>query len=172
MESGYGENRNASSGWRHDGTRPKGYQGVLDEADQAKTLKAQADGGNAEADVALVMTFFKVMRGSQPGQSSNIRFTQQESNLIQGARSLLGGMEVKANKAFSNGQPLSKTQRAQLLEVIDTFAGAAKRRVDEIESGKEPALSAPAKSAAPQSAPGAKPKTAEEYLKKFAPAAP
>jgi|SRR5579872_1034811 len=111
------------------------YQSVLDEAQQAHTLKQEADAGNAEADVALVMTFFKVMRGSQPGQSSNIRFTQQESNLIQGARSFWGTLEVKGNKIQSNGQPLSKVQRDQVLQVIDTFANAANRRVQEIQSG-------------------------------------
>jgi len=107
------------------------YQAVIDESNQAQQLKDAADKGNAEADVGLALTFFKAMRSGTTG-GSGIRFTQQENNLIMGARSLWDAMEVRGNKIFASGQPLSKTQRQQILDVINIYRDAAQRRVNEL----------------------------------------
>lgn len=109
-------------------------RGIVEEADKAATLKDLADKGNAEADVDLALTFFKTMRSAQQG-GSGIRFTQQENNLIMGARSLWGGLEVKGNQIFSNGEPLSKVQRQQILDVINVHKQAAQRQLQELQSG-------------------------------------
>lgn len=108
------------------------YQAVIDESNQAQQLKDAADKGNAEADVGLALTFFKAMRSGTTG-GSGIRFTQQENNLIMGARSLWDAMEVRGNKIFANGQPLSKTQRQSILDVIKIYRDAAQRRVNELQ---------------------------------------
>ena len=110
------------------------YQAVIDESNQAQQLKDAADKGNAEADVGLALTFFKAMRSGTTG-GSGIRFTQQENNLIMGARSLWDAMEVRGNKIFASGQPLSRTQRQQILDVINIYRDAAQRRVNELGGG-------------------------------------
>jgi hypothetical protein len=107
---------------------------VVEEADKAATLKDMADKGNAEADVDLALTFFKTMRSATQG-GSGIRFTQQENNLIMDARNIWGTLEVKGNKLFSNGQPLSKEQRQQILDVINVHRAAAQRQLDEMKQG-------------------------------------
>lgn len=107
---------------------------VVDEATKAAELKDMADKGNAEADVDLVLTFFKTMRSATQG-GSGIRFTQQENNLIMGARNLWGGLEVRGNKIFSNGEPLSPTQRQQILDVINIHKSAAQRELNGLQSG-------------------------------------
>ncbi len=107
---------------------------VVDEADQAATFKDMADKGNAEADVNLALSFFKAMRSSQSG-GSGIRFTQQENNLIMGSRGLMDSLEVKGNKVFSNGQPLAKKQRQEILDVINVHKKAAQRQLQELQGG-------------------------------------
>lgn len=109
-------------------------RGVIEEADKAAALKDAADKGNAEADVDLALTFFKTMR-SATGGGSGIRFTQQENNLIMGARNIQGSIEVHGNKVFSNGEPLSRDQRQQIFEVIQIHKAAAQRQLDELKQG-------------------------------------
>jgi hypothetical protein len=107
------------------------YKTVVDEANNAATLKDMADKGNAEADVGLVLSFFKAMRSGGQG----IRFTQQEQSLITGARSLMDALEVKGNKVFSHGEPLAKAQRQQIMDVINVYKSAAQRNIDAITKG-------------------------------------
>lgn len=126
------------------------FKSIVDEADKAQTLKDLADKGNAEADVDLALTFFKTMRSANSG-GSGIRFTQQENNLIMDSRNLWDSMEVKGNKLFSNGQPLSKTQRQEILDVINVHKQAAQRQLGELE---HPENAAPGGAAAPAAAPG------------------
>lgn len=123
-------------------------QQVIDETGLADQLKSEADGGNAEADVSLVLQFFKAMRGATQG--SNIRFTQQENSLITGARSFMGDVEVKANKVTSNGEPLSGEQRNEMLQVIHAYRDAAQRRLDDLKKGFAAAAPPASASAAPQ----------------------
>jgi hypothetical protein len=122
-------------------------KGVIEEANQAATLKDMADKGNAEADVNLALSFFKTMRSAQSG-GSGIRFTQQENNLIMGARSLWDSLQVQGNKVFSNGQPLSSTQRQAILDVINVHKQAAERQLQELQAGGN-APPAPAAGAVP-----------------------
>lgn len=113
-------------------------ESVIEEANLAPQLKQQGDAGNPEADAALALTFFKVMRGATGGAGGSgggIRFTQQEQNLIFGSRSLWDTMEVKGNKVLSNGQPLAAAQRQQIVDTIQLYQAAAQRKLDEIKGG-------------------------------------
>lgn len=113
---------------------------AISEVETARDLKAAADKGNAEADVGLVLAFFKAMRGATGpgGAGGGIRFTQQEQQLIMGARNIWGSLQVVGNKVLSNGEPLSRTQRQQVMDVIELYGRAAQRSLDELQ-GKKPA---------------------------------
>ncbi len=109
---------------------------VIEEANLAPDLQKQGEGGNSAADVALGLTFFKVMRGATGGAGGaggGIRFTQQEQNLIFGARSFWESLDVKGNKITSNGEPLSSDQRQRMVSTIQLYQQAAQRKLDELK---------------------------------------
>ncbi len=103
----------------------QGLKDIVSAADEAKDLQKAGDAGNSEADVALTLAYFKVMKGTA---GAGIRFTTAEQNMITGARSLSEALEVKGNKVFANGQPLSKQQRQRIVDTMQIAAKAAQRQ--------------------------------------------
>lgn len=109
------------------------YQQMVDNATQAHELADMATKGNASADVDLVLSFFKMMRGTG---GANIRFTQQEQNLILGARNAGQGLEAVAQKVYGGGQPLTPEQRQHMVAVIDMHAKAAQSALERMRGGQ------------------------------------
>lgn len=124
----------ATKGKEADEKKIAPLQSQIDEVANARELKKMGDAGNSAADVDLTLSFFKMMRSATSG-SSGIRFTQQEQNLIMGARSLWESLAVQGNKVFSNGEPLSSEQRARMLEVMELHAKGAQRAIDRLKGG-------------------------------------
>jgi hypothetical protein len=105
----------------------QGYQGIIDEATNAQGFAQAAAQGNAEADPALILTFFKVMRSqAASGAGSGIRFTQQEQNLIINSRSV--GQDIKAfwQKLGGKGQKLTPEQRQNVLAIVEKYGTRAR----------------------------------------------
>jgi hypothetical protein len=108
------------------------YQQMVDNAAQAHQLADMAGKGNASADVDLVLEFFKMMRGTG---GANIRFTQQEQNLILGARNAGNALMAVGQKVVGEGQPLTPEQRANMVAVIDMHGKAAQAHLDGMKQG-------------------------------------
>jgi hypothetical protein len=109
------------------------YQQMVDNATEAHTLADMATKGNASADVDLVLSFFKMMKGAG---GAGVRFTQQEQNMILGARSAGQGLVAIGQKVIGEGQPLTPEQRANMVAVMDMHAKAAQQHLDSM-SGKD-----------------------------------
>lgn len=110
----------------------KAAQSIVDEADLAHQAAQEAANGNAEGDVDLMLSFFKTMKGSS---GAGIRFTQQEQNLIKGARSSGQDLMAIGQKVIGSGQSLTPTQRENVLRIIDLHANAAKNHLN---NGQQP----------------------------------
>lgn len=104
----------------------KSAQSIVDEADLAHQAAQEAANGNAEGDVDLMLSFFKTMKGSS---GAGIRFTQQEQNLIKGARSSGQDLMAIGQKVIGSGQSLTPTQRENVLRIIDLHAEQAKKHI-------------------------------------------
>ena len=114
------------------GKEAQNLDNIIQETNQAHELATEANNGNAEADVALTLTFFKVMKG-QGG--SNIRFTEPERKFILGARNTGQGLVAFGQKVLGEGQALTPDQRAKMVQVIDMYGHAAQTAYDRIQSG-------------------------------------
>lgn len=108
------------------------YQQMVDNAAEAHTLAEMAGKGNASADVDLTLSFFKMMKGAG-GQG--VRFTQQEQNMILGARSAGQGLVAIGQKVLGEGQPLTPEQRANMVSVMDMHAKAAQAHLQGMQQG-------------------------------------
>jgi hypothetical protein len=120
----------------------KPYQDMVENAAQAHQLAEMAEKGNASADVDLVLSFFKMMKGAG-GQG--VRFTQQEQNLIIGARSAGQGLVAIGQKVIGEGQPLTPEQRKHMVAVMDMHAKAAELHLEHEGAGGQFGGTAPAK---------------------------
>lgn len=124
-----GKTEAAPEGLAKTGTHTKAnapYQQVVDDATTAHQLAAEAEAGNAPADVDLALAFFKAMKGT----GSGIRFTQSEQNLIMGARSSAGDLQGVAQKVMGGGQKFTPDQRNKILRVIDIHAQQAQNHLN------------------------------------------
>jgi hypothetical protein len=110
----------------------KPYQDVLDAREEAHNLAKMADAGNAEADVNLALSYFKVMKGAA---GSGVRFTQQESNLIMKSREMGQDLEAVGQKVIGSGQPFTPDQRKKVVQVIDMHAEAAQNAINRLSQG-------------------------------------
>jgi hypothetical protein len=108
------------------------YQAMIDNATEAHQLADMAAKGNASADVDLVLSFFKMMKGTG---GAGVRFTQQEQNMILGARNAGQGLVAIGQKVIGEGQPLTPEQRAHMVDVMDMHAKAAQTHLDGEKSG-------------------------------------
>jgi hypothetical protein len=109
------------------------YQQMVDSATQAHELADMASKGNASADVDLVLSFFKMMKGTG---GAGVRFTQQEQNMILGARNSGQDLLGIGQKVIGEGQALTPEQRKNMVAVIDMHAKAAQTHLDGMKSGK------------------------------------
>jgi hypothetical protein len=66
------------------------------------------------------------------GQGGSIRFTQQEQQMILGARNTGQDLTAVAQKVLGGGQPLTPDQRDKMVKVIDMHANVAKQAIDRI----------------------------------------
>lgn len=103
------------------------YKQMVESAAEAHQLADMASKGNAEADVDLALSFFKMMKGSG-GQG--IRFTQAEQNFIKGARSSGQDLLGVAQKVMGEGQSFTPEQRKNVVAVIDMHGKAAQQHLD------------------------------------------
>lgn len=78
-------------------------------------------------DVALTLAFFEVAKAADPGSGSGIRFTQQEQNLIRGARGWADAAQANVEK-WGKGTLYDDSQRAQMQQIIKMAA----RRSNEV----------------------------------------
>lgn len=106
------------------------YQQMVDNATEAHNLADMATKGNAPADVDLVLSFFKMMKGMG---GAGVRFTKQEQDLILGARSAGQGLVAIGQKVIGEGQPLTPEQRTNMVAVMDLHAKAAQQHLDSMK---------------------------------------
>lgn len=109
------------------------YQQMVDNATEAHQLADMATKGNASADVDLVLSFFKMMKGTG---GAGVRFTKQEQDLILGARSAGQGLVAIGQKVIGEGQPLTPEQRQHMVDVMDLHAKAAQQHLDSMKGGE------------------------------------
>lgn len=108
------------------------YKAMVESASEAHTLQDMANKGNASADVDLVLSFFKMMKGAG---GSGVRFTQQEQQMILGARNTGQDLVAIGQKVIGEGQPLTPEQRQHMVDVIDMHAKAAQSHLDAGQQG-------------------------------------
>lgn len=122
------------------------YQQMIDTAAEGHKLAEMAGQGNASADVDLVLSFFKMMKGTG---GSGVKFTKQEQDLILGARSAGQGLEAIGQKVIGEGQPLTPEQRGHMVSVMDMHAKAAQQHLANMQGGQ--GTPAPAETPQPKS---------------------
>lgn len=130
-----GEMKDAPQGMAKQGTFEKGnekVQNIVQGAAMAHQLQSEAEKGNAEADPALALQFFKTIKGPD---GTGIRFTQTEQNLILGSRNAAGDLEAIGQKVIGGGQKFSPEQRNNVVKIIDLYAQAAQRQHGEGNQG-------------------------------------
>jgi hypothetical protein len=123
-----GEMKDAPQGMAKQGTFEKGnekVQNIIQSSAMAHQLESEAEKGNAEADPALALAYFKTIKGPD---GTGIRFTQTEQNLILGARNAAGDLEALGQKVIGGGQKFTPEQRKNVVKIIDMYAQAAQRQ--------------------------------------------
>lgn len=120
--------KDAPAGMAKQGTFEKGNEkvsNIVNAAAMAHQLQTEAEKGNAEADPALALLYFKAIKGPD---GTGIRFTQTEQNLILGARNSAGDLEQIGQKVAGGGQKFTPEQRRNVVRVVDMYAQAAQRQ--------------------------------------------